>query len=188
VLIFLFQETVVLNKSGLAEPETVHNVMMMLSQVRRRHADGVSDNNVDMTWRLCRWRDDVYGDDVDDLKLENKLDVLNVDHVTWRAVRDELDVLNVGSGYEPPWHRSWRDWPTWPRASTAAPIQMQIQTSMETVQSRPIPAKMIFLIFILMNLPWHYIVDSQHIWWYYNFALHYKNRQLFGIFNIKLEA
>ena len=81
---------------------------MMLPRVRRRHADGVSDNNVDMTWRLRRWRDDVYGDDVDDSILENKLDFLNVDHVTWRAVRDELDVLNVGSGCELPW-RDRRD-------------------------------------------------------------------------------
>ena len=38
--------------------------MMMLSRVRRRHDGGVSDNNVDMTWRLRRWRDDVYGYDV----------------------------------------------------------------------------------------------------------------------------
>jgi hypothetical protein len=60
----------------------------MLPRVRRRHAGGVSDNNVDMTWRLCQWcddvyGDDVYGDDVDDSILENKLDFLNVDHVTW---------------------------------------------------------------------------------------------------------
>jgi hypothetical protein len=38
--------------------------MMMLSRVRRRHDGGVSDNNVDMTWRLHLWRDDVYGYDV----------------------------------------------------------------------------------------------------------------------------
>jgi hypothetical protein len=66
-----------MTKSGLAEPETVHDVIMMLSRVRRWHDDGVSDDNFDM---------------------------LMTSVAQWRAVRDELDVLNVGSGYEPPWH------------------------------------------------------------------------------------
>jgi hypothetical protein len=41
---------------------------------------------------------------------------------------------------------TWPSWPraSWPWASTAASIRMQIQTSMETVQWRPIPAKILF--------------------------------------------
>jgi hypothetical protein len=47
-LLIIPEKQFVLTKFGKTKPETVHNVMMM-PQNRRRHADGVSDNNVDMT-------------------------------------------------------------------------------------------------------------------------------------------
>ncbi len=62
---------------------------MILSWVPRRHDDGVSDNNVDdMTCPAMSIR---HNDATTSIAQR-------------RAVRDELNVLNVESGYEPPWH------------------------------------------------------------------------------------
>jgi hypothetical protein len=145
--------------SGQAEPETVHNVMM-LPRNQRRHDDGVSDNNVDMTsplltrWRVRRWRVGQWRQLINTREQAWLLEHQSCDVTScpWWARRlecrirlratvtwhDALDVMNV--------NKLWMSvvtWPSWLRASTVASIPVQIQINMET-QSRPIPAKMFY--------------------------------------------
>jgi hypothetical protein len=106
----------------------------------------------------------------------------------WRAVCDELDVLNVGSGCELP----WRDHCDTRTASVDSGVNPDADPDKhgDQTQSRPIPAKIFNSDFYSdeLALTLYCRQPACLTWWYYNFALHYKNRQLFGIFNIKLEA
>jgi hypothetical protein len=128
-------------------------------------------SGVDMTWRLRRWRDDVYGDDVDYSKLENKLDFLNVDHVTWWwrlwQRRQQHDVS--GNRQQRNDELSMMSSTSWTSNQVASYHDVTVVTTVtvsvnsgadpdadpdkhgDRTQSRATPAKIFY---------WHYIVDS----------------------------